>query len=92
VRFLSRLRWSWPIFHDFHSVLMVYDSLRIPMITTLTSEFLGYARDARLLILNIDDFGFCFTANTGAIETLERGVASSATVMLPRSEEHTSEL
>lgn len=53
------------------------------MIDTLTSEFLGYPRDARLLILNIDDFGFCFTANICAIETLERGVASSATVMLP---------
>jgi predicted glycoside hydrolase/deacetylase ChbG (UPF0249 family) len=52
-------------------------------IKTLTSVFLGYPRDARLLILNIDDLGFCFSANTSAIETLEHGVASSTTVMLP---------
>jgi hypothetical protein len=52
-------------------------------INTLTSEFLGYPPDARLLILNIDDFGFCFTANTCAIHTLEHGVASSTTVMMP---------
>lgn len=53
------------------------------MITGLTSEFIGYPSDARLLILNIDDFGFCFTANTCAMETFEHGIASSTTVMLP---------
>ncbi len=36
-----------------------------------------------MLILNIDDYGFCFTANLSAIETLEKGVASSTTVMTP---------
>ena len=49
----------------------------------LTSELLGCARDERLLILNIDDVGFCLTANQGAIQTLEHGTASSCTVMMP---------
>lgn len=49
----------------------------------LSSELLGYSPDARLLILNIDDFGFCYTANICAIHTLEHGTASSTTVMLP---------
>jgi predicted glycoside hydrolase/deacetylase ChbG (UPF0249 family) len=49
----------------------------------LTSQLLGFARDERLLILNIDDVGFCLTANLGAIRTLEHGTASSCTVMMP---------
>ncbi len=50
---------------------------------TLSSQLLGFSRDARLLILNIDDYGFCMTANLSAIETLEKGMASSTTVMTP---------
>lgn len=49
----------------------------------LTSELLGFTPDAKLLILNIDDFGFCFTANQSAIHTLEKGCASSCTLMMP---------
>ncbi len=49
----------------------------------LTSHLLGYPPDSRLLILNIDDFGFCFTANQSAMETLEYGNASSCTLMMP---------
>jgi len=48
-----------------------------------TSEFLGYPKDARLLILNIDDYGLCYTANDTAIGLLKKGNASSCTVMTP---------
>jgi hypothetical protein len=48
-----------------------------------TSELLGYPKDARLLILNIDDYGLCYTANDAAIAMLKKGVASSCTVMAP---------
>ena len=34
----------------------------------LTSQQIGFPPDARLLILNIDDFGFCFTANVSGFE------------------------
>ena len=49
----------------------------------LTSEILGYASDARLLIINIDDFGFCHTANMSAVHTMKHGLASSLTIMVP---------
>ena len=48
-----------------------------------TSELLGYPKDARLLIVNIDDYGLCFTANDTAIILLKKGAASSCTVMAP---------
>jgi predicted glycoside hydrolase/deacetylase ChbG (UPF0249 family) len=48
-----------------------------------TSELLGYPKDARLLILNIDDYGLCYTANDAAIGLLKKGVVSSCTVMAP---------
>lgn len=48
-----------------------------------TSELLGYPKDARLLILNIDDYGLCYTANDAAIGLLKKGAASSCTVMAP---------
>ncbi len=47
------------------------------------SQQLGYPPDTRLLILNVDDVGFCYTANLCAIHTLEAGTASSCTVMIP---------
>ena len=49
----------------------------------LTTELLGYPKGTRLLILNIDDYGMCLTANSSAIFTLENRNASSCTIMLP---------
>jgi chitin disaccharide deacetylase len=49
----------------------------------LTSVELGYAPDERLLVINIDDVGFCLTANQSAITTLETGTACSCSVMMP---------
>ena len=47
------------------------------------SEILGYPEDARLLIINIDDYGLCYTANDSAIQLLRKGAACSCTVMPP---------
>jgi chitin disaccharide deacetylase len=49
----------------------------------LTPQLLGYPRDARLLIINIDDVGFCLSANESAVETILNGSATSCTIMLP---------
>ena len=46
-------------------------------------ERLGYSADARLVILNCDDLGSSHSANLAALEAVERGVASSATLMVP---------
>lgn len=47
------------------------------------AERLGYAPDARLVILNCDDLGSSHSANVACLEALESGVATSATLMVP---------
>ncbi len=47
------------------------------------AERLGYADDAKLLILNCDDLGFCHAANVGVYQALRDGLASSASLMVP---------
>ena len=44
---------------------------------------LGYAPDVRLLIVHCDDFGMCHAQNVATQAALERGVASSASIMTP---------
>jgi predicted glycoside hydrolase/deacetylase ChbG (UPF0249 family) len=47
------------------------------------NEMLGYRKEERLLIINIDDYGICNSANEAAIEILRKGNASSCTIMMP---------
>ena len=47
------------------------------------AERLGYARDARLVIVSCDDLGSCHAANTGCYAALRDGLATSAGLMLP---------
>lgn len=47
------------------------------------AQRLGYPSDARLLIINGDDAGMCHTANVATIEGMERGLLTSATIMVP---------
>jgi predicted glycoside hydrolase/deacetylase ChbG (UPF0249 family) len=48
-----------------------------------TNRLLGYPEDARLLILNADDFGMCHAINMAIIEALYQGIARSTTLMVP---------
>ncbi len=48
-----------------------------------TNRLLGYPPDARLLILNADDFGFCHAINEAIMGTLRAGVVRSTTLMVP---------
>ena len=48
-----------------------------------TNRLLGYPADARLLILNADDFGMCNAVNEAIIRTLKAGVIRSTTLMAP---------
>jgi len=48
-----------------------------------TNRLLGYPDDARLLIINADDFGMCHAINEAIIDTLTKGVARSTTLMVP---------
>ena len=44
---------------------------------------LGYPADARLLIVNADDFGMCHGQNIGTIRSLAEGLVSSCSLMFP---------
>lgn len=48
-----------------------------------TAELLGYCSEARLLIVNADDFGMCRAENAATQELLVDGYITSATVMVP---------
>lgn len=48
-----------------------------------TNKLLGYPSDARLLIINADDFGMCHSTNTAITRTLTEGVVGSTTLMVP---------
>src|ERR687897_464670 len=48
-----------------------------------TNELLGYPDDARLLIINADDFGRYRGINEAILRTVKEGVVRSTTLMVP---------
>lgn len=48
-----------------------------------TNKLLGYPVDARLLIINADDFGMCHSTNAAIFRSLTEGVVCSTTLMVP---------
>jgi predicted glycoside hydrolase/deacetylase ChbG (UPF0249 family) len=48
-----------------------------------TNSLLGYPADARLLIINADDFGMCHAVNEASLRALKEGLASSCSLMTP---------
>lgn len=50
--------------------------------TTLAQK-LGYDADERLLIINCDGLGLCHSTNDGVFAAMRRGVATSASLMVP---------
>jgi predicted glycoside hydrolase/deacetylase ChbG (UPF0249 family) len=48
-----------------------------------SSELLGYAADARVLIVNGDDLGMYHAINLAIIDSIEDGIASSCSLMVP---------
>jgi chitin disaccharide deacetylase len=53
------------------------------MPTSQTNQLLGYPSDARLLILNADDFGMYEAINEAVVRALKEGVVRSTTLMTP---------
>jgi len=53
------------------------------MSETTLAQRLGYSAGARLLIMNCDDLGSSHSANVAMLESMEKGIASSATLMVP---------
>jgi predicted glycoside hydrolase/deacetylase ChbG (UPF0249 family) len=48
-----------------------------------TNRLLGYPQDARLLLINADDFGMCHAVNEAITRTLESGLVRSTSLMIP---------
>ena len=48
-----------------------------------TNQLLGYPADARLLIVNADDFGMCHAVNEAIFRVLKDGITRSTTLMVP---------
>ena len=48
-----------------------------------TNRLLGYPVDARLLIINADDFGMCNAINEAIFRALKEGVVRSTSLMVP---------
>jgi YdjC-like protein len=48
-----------------------------------SSELLGYAPAARVLIVNGDDLGMYHAINVAVIDSIEDGIASSCSLMVP---------
>ncbi|HEY3957771.1 MAG TPA: ChbG/HpnK family deacetylase [Streptosporangiaceae bacterium] len=46
-------------------------------------ELLGFPPDARVLIINLDDFGMYHAVNAAVIRSIEEGIASSCSLMVP---------
>jgi predicted glycoside hydrolase/deacetylase ChbG (UPF0249 family) len=46
-----------------------------------TNELLGYPVDARLLIINADDFGMCHSINAATVQAWQIGVVTSTSLM-----------
>ncbi len=50
---------------------------------TQANRLLGYPVDARLLIINADDFGMCHAINAAIFRAFKNGVLRSTTLMVP---------
>jgi hypothetical protein len=48
-----------------------------------SSELLGFPADARLLIVNNDDFGMYHAINAAVVDSIRRGIARSCSLMVP---------
>jgi predicted glycoside hydrolase/deacetylase ChbG (UPF0249 family) len=54
-----------------------------PAPSARSSELLGFAPDARLLIVNADDLGMSRAINLAIVDSIENGIASSCSLMVP---------
>ncbi len=56
-------------------------AVRVPSVRS--SALLGYPPDARVLIVNADDLGMYHAINAAVIDSIENGIASSCSLMVP---------
>ena len=69
------------LFCLFLFLLLIYHGTYSQDITY--AEKLGYPKGSKVLILHVDDVGMSWDSNQGAIQAMEKGVATSLSVMMP---------
>src|SRR6266581_5045481 len=72
---MTTLRWL--------SVILLSVPSSLTAQTRTIAERLGYPVDAKLLILHADDLGFAHSADAASFDALDKGVVSSASIMIP---------
>jgi predicted glycoside hydrolase/deacetylase ChbG (UPF0249 family) len=65
------------------SVILLLVASTLPAQRRTVAERLGYPANAKLLILHADDLGVAHSVNVASLDALDRGVISSASVMVP---------
>jgi chitin disaccharide deacetylase len=75
--------WSAAVFRRFGILAAIaIFSTAAPSAQTF-AERLGWPKDTIAIILHVDDVGMSHPSNLGAIESIEKGVASSFSIMMP---------
>jgi predicted glycoside hydrolase/deacetylase ChbG (UPF0249 family) len=49
----------------------------------LLNEILGYAPEDRILIINADDVGLCYSTNIATVDAMKNGSVTSGSIMVP---------
>src|SRR6476620_7541459 len=65
------------------SLALLLVASALPAQTRTVAERLGYPKDAKLLILHADDLGAAHSINAASFDALDKGVISSASIMMP---------
>jgi chitin disaccharide deacetylase len=65
-------------------LILVFTSVNTNVYSQETyAEKLGFPKGAKVLILHVDDVGMSWDSNMGAINAIEKGVATSLSIMMP---------
>jgi chitin disaccharide deacetylase len=58
-------------------------SVNAQKVSVSYAEKLGYPKGSKVIILHVDDAGMSVNSNEGAINSIEKGVATSTSIMMP---------
>ncbi|MVM28922.1 ChbG/HpnK family deacetylase [Spirosoma sp. HMF4905] len=66
-------------------LLTIISTLSASAQTETYAEKLGFPKGKKVIIFHVDDAGMSYESNVGTINALDKGIASSASVMMPCS-------
>ncbi|CAG4988880.1 Chitooligosaccharide deacetylase [Dyadobacter sp. CECT 9275] len=66
-------------------LMIVYSQSTIAQTKNTYAEKLGWPKGTKVVIFHVDDAGMSYSSNRGAIRSIEEGVATSVSIMMPCS-------